>query len=137
MFPRHIEEYSGVLNLGGKLDAEPYRSHAEILEAAGLPLIDHFSMTPRVDSAQCRETYQAILAGVPCGLSFLAFHCTAPGEIEQIIRTDTGWHPRHYWRTNEYHLFRDASFLDWMNKQNLHPIGMRVIRDWWRSCRNR
>ncbi|MER9020104.1 hypothetical protein [Mesorhizobium sp. M0898] len=57
------------------------------------------------------------------GLTFFCLHCNAPGELELI-------EPRSaYIRTEEYELFRDQGFRDWLAAQPIDVIGMKPLRE--------
>lgn len=128
LLPRDPAGYLGVLNMG-PVDPAVLADQARAAEAAGLPLFDHFGMTPGADSARARQAYEGLVEATPPGLSFLAFHCNAPGDIETIVP------PRAQWRIDEYNLFRDPGFLAWVAGRDIHLIGFRPIRDWWRGQR--
>ncbi len=99
------------------------------VEAAGNPIVDHVAMTPGGPSAESDAAYRRLVAAVPRGLSFLAFHCCAPGDIEAIVP------PRAHWRTDEFRIFQDGAFLDWVAGTGIHLIGFREIRDMMASRR--
>ncbi len=61
------------------------------------------------------------------GLTFLALHPNAPGELEAIEPATA------HIRTDEYHLLRDERFLAWWRAQDVEPIGMRALRDTLRA----
>ena len=57
------------------------------------------------------------------GLTFFCLHFNAPGELELI-------EPRSaYIRTEEYELFRDQGFRDWLGAQDIDIIGMKPLRE--------
>ncbi len=126
LFPRDFGQYAGCLNMG-EIDASLYPPRAEALEAQGCPLTDFFGLTPGVPTNEADATYRSMIAGLPPGFGFLAFHCNAPGDIEAIIP------PRAQWRIDEFNLFRDAGFLNWFGVQDLKPVGYRAIRDGMRQ----
>ena len=89
--------------------------------------IDHVALTPGVPTEESDRAYRDLVATVPPGLSFLAFHCCAPGDIEAIVP------PRAHWRTDEYRIFQDRTFLDWLAKTDIRLIGFREIREFMDS----
>ena len=63
------------------------------------------------------------VAEVKEGLTFFCLHFNAPGELDLI-------EPRSaYIRTEEYELFRDQSFRDWLDAQDIDIIGMKPLRE--------
>lgn len=126
LFPTRFADYAGCLNMGA-IDPSPYNERGAGLEAAGLPLVDDFRLTLATEAGGCGEAYRAMIESLKPGLSFLAFHCNAPGDIEVIVP------PRAHWRVNEYNLFRMPSFVDWVRRQDVRLTGFRAIRDWMRT----
>ncbi len=126
LFPRHGDQYLSTLDIG-EIDPGIYTRKLPDLEASGMPAIDHFALTPGVASRDRERAYKDLVRATPPGLSFLAFHCNAPGDIETIVP------PRAHWRVDEYDLFRDAGFLAWVATQDIHLIGFRPIREWLRA----
>lgn len=123
LYSRSPGQYLSVLDLGEDVDVATYTALLPLVEETGVPAIDHFGMTPGVPSDQCEKAYRDLVRATPPGLSFLAFHCNAPGDIEAIVP------PRAHWRTDEYRLFQDPRFLDWIAEQDIRLIGFREIRD--------
>ena len=91
----------------------------------GLPLFDFVGETPwdREPAEPAGPMYRELFAGIPDGLSFLALHPNAPGEIEAIEPGSA------HIRTAEYELFGTDEFSAWIAAQDLEPIGMRPLRD--------
>ncbi len=125
LFPASAANYYAGLN-AGEIDGAGYRERGQALEAEGLPLVDDFRLTLPTEKETCESAYRELIAGLGRGLTFLAFHCNAPGDIETIVP------PRAHWRVNEYDLFRDPGFLAWVGGQDVHLVGFRQIRDWMR-----
>lgn len=120
LFPRGASGYIEVLNMG-PVDPALYETRIAAVEARGNPVVDHVGLTPGVPSAECDAAYRGLVAAAPPGLSFLAFHCCAPGDIEAIVP------PRAHWRTDEFRLFQDQGFLDWVAGSGIRRIGFREI----------
>ncbi len=77
----------------------------------------------RPRSKPVEPAYKALIEGVREGLTFFCLHFNAPGELELI-------EPRAaYIRTEEYDVFRDQGFRDWLLAQDLDIIGMKPLRD--------
>ena len=121
LFTRTFESY-GCANTFGPVDPAPHDRRAAELERAGLPLFDAFHETPWVASSESAATYRRLVEGVGPGLTFLALHCNAPGDIE-IIDPE-----RAHCRTDELALFQDAEFLAWVAGLCIERIGFREIR---------
>ncbi len=128
LFPRGASGYLEALNMG-PVDPAVYEARLAGVEAAGNPVVDHVAMTPGGPSAESDGAYRRLVAAVPPGLSFLAFHCCQPGDIEAIVP------PRAHWRTDEFRIFQDGAFLDWVAGTGIHLIGFREIRDMMASRR--
>ena len=63
-------------------------------------------MTP---SEPAEPVYRDLFSGLPAGLSFLALHPNAPGEIEAIEPASA------HIRTAEYELFGDDGSRAWLD----------------------
>ena len=57
------------------------------------------------------------------GVTYLALHCNAPGEIEVIVPL------RAHWRTDEYRLLAGSTFRQVCRRAGIDLIGMRLVRD--------
>lgn len=128
LLPRNFAAYAGVLRMG-ELDPGRYATAVAALDAAGAPVLDHFRMTPGVPSTETERAYRALLTEVPAGVTYVALHCNAPGDIEIIVP------PRAHWRTDEYRLFGSGAPAQWLAAAGVTPIGMREIRDRGRASR--
>jgi len=122
LLPKQIIEYTSVLDFGG-VSLEGYQEILSNLEADGWPLVDHFRMTPGVPSAESDRTYRDLVAGLPPGLTMVALHPNTSGEIEAIVPA------KAHFRTDEYRLFRDPEFRQFMSRQGIETIGFRTLRD--------
>jgi hypothetical protein len=121
LFTRTFESY-GCASTFGPVDPAPHDRRAAELERAGLPLFDAFHETPWVASGESAATYRRLVEGAGPGLTFLALHCNAPGDIE-IIDPE-----RAHFRTDEFALFQDQAFLAWVAGLGIARIGFRQIR---------
>jgi chitin disaccharide deacetylase len=128
VLPRDLYSYIGVLKLGA-IDPEPYAQAVAELAKEGLPMVDHFRMTPGVPSEQSESAYRDLLTSLPPGITFVSLHCNAPGDIETIVP------PRASWRTDEYRLFASGKTRVWMNEAGIRPLSYRRIRDIHRAVR--
>ncbi|HEX2886849.1 polysaccharide deacetylase family protein [Vineibacter terrae] len=122
LLPRDLDSYFSVLNVG---DVEHARLTVAIqdLDAAGRPVVDTFRMTPGVPSSEVDAAYRSLLTELPPGLTYVALHCNAPGDIEAIVP------PRAHWRTDEHHLFGGGRPRRWMEEAGIAAVGFRTIRD--------
>ena len=121
-----LATYGGIHNLAGVED-QAYRRHAASARAQGYRMFDRIIETPWQPDRPADVIYRDLIAGITPGYTFMALHVTKPGEIEAI---DPG---SHMIRTGEYHLFRSPEFREWLSRQNLEIIGMRKLRDEFRS----
>ena len=126
LYPRHVPQYLETLRMG-EVELSVYEGRSAAVEAGGIPIVDYFATTPGVASAYAECSYQALVRAAPAGLSFLAFHCNAPGDIETIIPE------RAQWRVDEFNLFSSDTFLEWVRQQGLRLTGFREIRDRYRA----
>ena len=119
LLPRQFGTYAGVLRLGdlGGFD------YAGLRQDGDWPDVDAFRMTPGVPSNEADEAYRRLITTIERGVTFLALHCNAPGDIEAIVP------PRAHWRTDEYRLFASDGFARLAAEHGIVPIGMRAIRD--------
>ena len=113
-----------VPHLVGVTESE-YAGFVETAADHGLPIFDYVGETPwdRAPAEPAGPTYRRLFSQVPDGLSFLAFHPNAPGELEAIEPGSA------HIRTSECELFGDDGFRDWLATQDLELIGMRQLRD--------
>ena len=91
--------------------------------ADGRPLVDHFRMTPGVPPRESDSAYRELIAGLPQGLTLVAVHPNIGGDIEAIIPE------KAHFRTEEYRLFRDAKFREFIAARNIQSLGFRPIRE--------
>jgi hypothetical protein len=127
LLPRNLASYLDVLRLGA-VDPGPYATAIAALEAAGTPIVDHFRMTPGVPSNETQAAYRQLLTTVPAGLTFVALHCNAPGEIESIVPA------RAHWRTDEYRLFGSGEPRRWLDQAGIARVGYRRLRELYRRA---
>jgi len=122
LFPRHFQDYASVLDFAGV----PLEAHGPLfgrLEAEGWPLVDHFRMTPGVPSAESEQAYRDLVAALPQGLTMVALHPNASGDIETIVPD------KAHFRTDEYRLLRDRAFREFIAGQGIRTVGFRPLRD--------
>ena len=125
LLPRNLPSYLDVLRLGA-VEPAPYATAVAALEAAGVPIVDQFRMTPGVPSGEATEAYRRLLTNVPSGFTFVALHCNTPGDIESIVP------PRAHWRTDEYRLFASGEPQRWLVEAGIARVGYRQLRELYR-----
>ncbi len=108
VFPRDLSAYGPLHNLP-ELDAASYTQTARSLEASGQLLADRVLETPWHRDAPAEQRYRSLFDKVGPGLTFMAMHANAPGEIE-AIEPDTA-----AIRTEEYDLLRVPGAIDWID----------------------
>jgi hypothetical protein len=91
-------------------------------ERKGPPLFEILHETPWTRASDGIAAYRRILDSLEPGLSFLAMHCNAPGDIEAIDPE------RAHCRTGENVMFQDPWFLAYVERLHLKFIGLREIR---------
>jgi hypothetical protein len=127
LLPRDAGSYTGVLRMG-EIPPGVHERPAAMLDARGLPLLDHFRMTPEVYEPDVETTYRRAIETLPPGVTFFALHCNAPGDIEAIVP------PRAHRRTNEYRLFGSGAPVRWARDAGVRVVGMRETRALWRAA---
>jgi chitin disaccharide deacetylase len=115
-------------HLAGTTD-EQFQAFVAQAAGAGMPV---FGRVLETDFGRPRggdHDYRAKLHSTAEALVYCAFHpCRpGPGEIEEI---EPG---SHHVRIDEYELFRSDEWLAWLRDQPFDVIGMRALRDEWRS----
>lgn len=130
LLPRRIDDYIRTLGLAGP-DEATWLTFTAAVEERGMPLIDWFRITPahhtHENSAARMELYETILQELPPGVTYFSLHPNASGDIETIVPE------RAYWRTFEHHYFRSQRLHDFLQAEQIVPIGYRAIRNVMRS----
>lgn len=83
MVPRTLEAYGPVHNLGA-VDPAFYARTAETFASAGGVPVDRVLETPWHRDAPASARYATLFSEIGPGVTFLALHANAPGEIEAI-----------------------------------------------------
>ena len=109
-------------HLAGATDDE-YAPLVDAARSAGRPIFDEVRETPwsRRRDEPARSTYESMFADLPDGLTFMALHPNAPGELEAIEPATA------HIRTAEYELFRGDDWAAWLAAQSFEPVGMRAL----------
>ncbi|MGX5847503.1 ChbG/HpnK family deacetylase [Mesorhizobium sp. PL10] len=124
LLTKTLSAYAPNDNLVGVTEAAFQRGVAEA-RAKGFVIFDAAIQTTwgRPRSKPIAPAYKALVEGVREGLTFFCLHFNAPGELELI-------EPRSaYIRTDEYELFCDQAFRDWLGAQDIDIIGMKPLRE--------
>ncbi len=119
LLPRRFDSFVQVLRLG---DLSGF-DYADLRRANDWPDVDEFRMTPGVQSDEAEAAYTHLVITIDPGVTYLALHCNAPGEIETIVPA------RAHWRTDEYRLFAGDHFARITAEQGIVTIGMCDVRD--------
>ena len=103
-------------------DPEAYAQAVAALHAAGVALPDHFRGTLPVAASDAPRAYEEMIESLPDGITHIALHCTAPGEIEDIAPTHAGW------RTQEFALLDQGHIQRWCKAGAMTTIGYRDVQ---------
>ena len=121
---RQLDDSVRALGFTQASDAE-WSAFVAGLEARGMPLIDHFRITPGYGPGETEggraELYAATLRALPPGVTYFSLHPNAPGDID-VIAPD-----RAHWRTFEYDFFRSPQLQELLREENITPIGYRAL----------
>jgi predicted glycoside hydrolase/deacetylase ChbG (UPF0249 family) len=126
VLPREGQHYLSVLKFDPGALAVWHETVAR-LDAERVPLVDHFRMTPGVPSEQSAAAYRALVESLPPGLTFVALHPNAPGDIETIVA------PRAHFRTDEYRLLGNGCLAEWLDTAGVQTLGMLPLRELYRQ----
>lgn len=121
-------DYDPNNHLAGTTD-EQFEVFVAQARAAGMPVFGRVLETDFGRPRGAPHDYRAQLRSTDAELVYCAFHpCRpGPGEVEEI---EPG---SHHVRVDEYELFRTEEWLDWLRSQTFEVVGMRALRDTWRS----
>ncbi len=108
-------------------DRPSYAAALARLDAAGLPVIDHFRGTHPVDAVETAARYRETNETLSPGITHFALHATRPGEIAAIAPDHAGW------RTRECALLASGAVSEWCVASGINLIGYRQIQSLWRQ----
>lgn len=121
---RQLDDSVRTLGFTQASDAE-WSAFVADLEARGMPLVDHFCITPGYGPGETEggraELYAATLRALPPGVTYFSLHPNAPGDID-VIAPD-----RAHWRTFEYEFFRSPQLQELLHQENIAPISYRTL----------
>src|SRR3569833_433310 len=92
------------------------------LSAASAPVFETYVTTTFGKAEAMEAEYRQMLADAPEGLSWGAFHCTTPGDMEFFS-------PDIRLRITEHELFRSGRFKALLEEAGITAVGMRQYRD--------
>ncbi len=121
-----LSTYGGPHNMTG-IDEAAFAAGPALARAAGFALVDRIVETDWQAPAVTRAGTRARFAALPSGLSFLALHPAAPGDIAAI---DPG---SHHLRSGEYRALSAPGLRLWLEAQDMDLSGMRPFRDAFRA----
>lgn len=112
---------------------------AEFVQEArrlGIPIVERVLETDfarpaqrGLDHGHYEKMFSAVASGEATGWYFAALHPNAPGEVETI-------EPHHsHVRTDEYHIFGRADYVEWLRSGAIRTASMRDVRDEMRRAR--
>ena len=80
------------------------------------------TLTPGVPSAESDRAYRDLVGALPSGLTMVALHPNAGGDIETIVPA------KAHFRTDEYRILGDPAFREFVAEQEIRTIGFRPLR---------
>lgn len=112
----------------GRLGADPLEAAAGLADMAARQNqgFDGVIVTPFGGGVPDASAYRGLFAGLPDGLSYGAFHFTAPGDIAMYA-------PDAAIRINEYELCRTGIFAAMLDELDIATTGMGCFRDAMRN----
>ncbi|HZP20622.1 MAG TPA: polysaccharide deacetylase family protein [Bauldia sp.] len=113
---------------GNIVRAPEMQAAVDAAESAGRPVFDRILETPWTRGASVEDDYRALFDRIGDGLTYMALHFNAPGEIEAIAPHEHGVRP------DEYALFKRGFARRQIERLGAELIGMRAIRDRLRAA---
>lgn len=124
LLPRRIDDYLRGLSLA-PVDEDAWLGKIAEIEAAGMPLVDWFRITPGYEADGMEggraELYERILTDLPPGITYFSLHPNAPGDIETIVPD------RAHWRTFEHDYLRSRRLAAFLERAGITAIGYREL----------
>lgn len=111
-----------VMTYVGPVTIGEYEAVLDTAEARRNPVVDMQFETPWGHPDTIEQAYRRLFQSIPDGLSWLALHFNAPGDIEAIDK-------EAHFRISEYEFFRSGRATDLMAEYDLTPIGVRSWRE--------
>ncbi len=96
------------------------------LRKAGAPIFEVYATTKFGKPEALAEDYRRMFSALPDGLSWGAWHCTTPGDMELFS-------PDIRLRTTELDLFRNGTIRHLLDELGIETVGMRALRDKMRA----
>jgi chitin disaccharide deacetylase len=111
---------------------EQFAPAVEVARTAGMPVFTRVLETDFDRERHQTPEYPTLISegleGVSDGLVYAALHPCRPGGEVEHIEPD-----HHHVRTDEYEGFSDPAWRAWLDAQSFEVVGMRELRDEWRS----
>jgi hypothetical protein len=126
MLVKSLDGYNPA-SYAGPLEPSLYDAEVAAARAEGQPVFDAVLETPWARQTDAETAYRALFAAIPEGLVFLSMHFNKPGDFE-VVNPEAA-----HIRTEEYALFRTRRIAEWVAEFGLEVIGMRGLRDAFRS----
>ncbi|GLQ56346.1 polysaccharide deacetylase family protein [Devosia nitrariae] len=111
-----------VMDYVGPVTTAEFDAASARAQQRGNPVVDLQLETPWEWPAGIEAAYRDLFALVPQGLSWLALHFNAPGDIELIAEEAAI-------RIGEYEFFRSGRASELMAEFGIEPVGVREWRD--------
>ena len=125
LLTKKLSQYGPNNHIVGVTD-EQFDEFVVLAEGEKLPIFDRVLETDfnRKSTTHLDDlAYQTMFTQNLTGLTFAALHPNAPGEVEVIEPN------QFHVRTQEYEIFNSKTYLSWLAKKEIKPIGMRELRD--------
>lgn len=110
-------------------DEGPYNDAVAKARDLGFVIFDRVYETSWDRAVSAEELYRSMYGAILDGLTFIAMHFNAPGELE-VIEPGTS-----HIRIDEYELFGSPDWNRWLATLDLEFIGFRTMRDELRAAR--
>ncbi len=126
LFPRYMNSILRTY-LSGPGMSRMWTAFARLIEAAGMPLIDHHRMTlfrpdlPSWRPVDLAKAYEQDIASIGPGLTYYSLHPNTADHAGQIRPESL------VFRTFEHRYFQSARAQEFLESQGIIPIGMREL----------
>ncbi len=115
-----------VMDYVGPVTTAEFETASTRAQTRGNPVVDLQLETPWAWPQGIEAAYRELFESVPLGVSGLALHFNAPGDIEAISGEASI-------RIGEYEFFRSGKATELMSELGIKPLGVRAWRDQLRA----
>lgn len=115
-----------VMDYVGPVTTAEFETASTRAQTRGNPVVDLQLETPWAWPQGIEAAYRELFESVPLGVSWLALHFNAPGDIEAISGEASI-------RIGEYEFFRSGKATELMSELGIKPLGVRAWRDQLRA----